>query len=190
MSFDLSKGETFDLTKAAPGLSKVSAGAGWDVKSGGTSMDLDLVAFMVGENGKLTNNKNFVFFKNKKSPCGSVASRGDNLTGAGDGDDETIDINLENVPADVKKIIIAVSIFNAAQKGQSLKSLDNAFVRIVNQDGDAELTKYNLTNFDNAGANFILGELVRNDSGWSFTAIGEPKPGELGELAESYAKVA
>ncbi len=190
MSFNLSKGECFDLTKAAPGLSKVYAGAGWDVKSGGPTMDLDLVAFLVDANGKLSNEKNFIYFNNKKSPCGSVASRGDNLTGAGEGDDETLDINLASIPTDVSKVIIAVSIYNAAAKGQSLKNLDNAFVRIVNAEGDVELTKYNLTNFDNAGANFILGELVRGADGWSFTAIGEPKPGELGELAQSYSAAA
>lgn len=187
---NLSKGETFDLSKAAPGLSKVYAGAGWDVKAGGPTMDLDLCAFLVDANGKMSNDKNFVFFNNKKSPCGSVASRGDNLTGAGDGDDEVLDINLGTVPADVSKIIIAVSIYNAASKGQSLKSLDNAFVRIVNAEGDAELAKYNLTNFENASANFVLGELVRGDAGWSFTAIGEPKAGELGELAQSFSAAA
>ncbi len=190
MSFNLTKGESFDISKAAPGLKKVFAGAGWDVKSGGPTIDVDLVAFLVNAEGKLSDQKNFVFFNNKKSVCGSVASRGDNLTGAGEGDDEVIDINLEAVPTDVAKIIVGVSIYNAAQKGQSLKSLDNAFVRIVNAEGDVELTKYNLTNFDNAGANFILGELVRTESGWSFTAIGEPKPGELGDLAGSYAAAA
>lgn len=187
---NLSKGESFDLTKAAPGLSKVYAGAGWDVKAGGPTMDLDLCAFLVDANGKLTDDKNFVFFNNKKSLCGSVSSRGDNLTGAGDGDDEVLDINLANVPEAVKKIVIAVSIYNAAAKGQALKNLDNAFVRIVNAEGDVELTKYNLTNFDNAGANFVLGELIRGDAGWSFTAIGEPKPGELGDLATSYKAAA
>lgn len=186
-SFNLSKGETFDIAKSAPGLTSVFAGAGWDVKDGGPTMDLDLVAFLVDENGKMADAKNFVYFNNKKSPCGSVASRGDNLTGAGEGDDEVLDINLEQVPASVKKIVVAVSIYNAASKGQSLKNLDNAFVRIVNATDQAELTKYNLTNFDNASANFVLGELVRSEGGWSFTAIGEPKDGELGELAQSYS---
>lgn len=189
-SFNLSKGETFDIAKAAPSLTKLFAGAGWDVKSGGPTMDLDLCAFMVDENGKMVDTKNFIYFNNKKSPCGSVASRGDNLTGAGEGDDEVIDIDLEKVPTTVKKIVLAVSIYNAASKGQSLKSLDNAFVRIVNATDQAELTKYNLTNFDNASANFVLGELVRGDAGWSFTAIGEPKAGELGELAQSYSQAA
>jgi tellurium resistance protein TerD len=190
MSFNLSKGETFDIAKAAPGLTKVAAGAGWDVKTGGPSMDLDLCAFLVDENGKMSDAKQFVYFNNKKSPCGSVASRGDNLTGAGEGDDEVLDIDLSAVPAAVKKIVIAVSIYNAKSKGQSLKSLDNAFVRIVDATNQTELTKYDLTNFDNAEANFVLGELTRNDSGWGFTAIGEPKAGELGELAQSYSQAA
>lgn len=190
MSFNLSKGETFDLTKAAPGLSKVFAGAGWDVKTGGPTMDLDLCAFLVNADNKLESAQNFVYFNNKKSPCGSVASRGDNLTGEGEGDDEVIDINLETLPTSVTKVILAVSIYNAASKGQSLKNLDNAFVRIVNTADQTELAKYDLTNFENAGANFILGELVRSTSGWDFKAVGEPKPGELGELAQSYAKAA
>src|SRR4051794_37454807 len=107
-SFNLSKGETFDLSKAVPSLSKVYAGAGWDVKEDGPTMDLDLVAFMVDENGHLKNKKNFIYFNNKKSPDGSVASRGDNLTGEGDGDDEVIDIDLGKVSSDVKKIVLAV----------------------------------------------------------------------------------
>ncbi len=190
MSINLTKGEAINLTKAAPGLKTVAAAAGWDVKSGGASMDLDLVAFMVNAEGKLANEKNFVYFGNKKSPCGSVASRGDNLTGAGEGDDETIDINLDAVPADVTKIVVAVSIYQAAQKGQSLKSLDNAFVRIVNTADSAQLAKYDLTNFENAGANFVLGELTRVEGEWSFTAVGEPKAGELGELVESFKAAA
>lgn len=189
-SFNLSKGEVFDITKAAPALTQLYAGAGWDVKSGGPSMDVDLCAFLLDENNKLQDNKNFVYFNNKTSMCGSVKSRGDNLTGAGEGDDEVVDMDLSKVPVEIKRIVIAISIYNAASKGQSLKSLDNAYVRIVNKEGDAELVKYNLTNFDNAGANFILGELIRTDSGWSFVAVGEPKPGELGELVTSYAMAA
>ncbi len=190
MSINLSKGESFDLAKAAPGLAKVFAGAGWDVKDNGPTMDLDLCAFLVDTNGKLSTDKNFVFFNNKTSPCGGVASRGDNLTGAGEGDDEVLDIDLSKVPSDIAKIVVAVSIYNAASKGQSLKNLDNAYVRIVNATDNTELTKYSLTNFENAGANFILGELVRNGSDWTFTAVGEPKPGELGELIDSYKAAA
>lgn len=187
---NLSKGETIDLTKAAPGLTKVFAGAGWDVKTGGPTMDVDLIAFLVDANGKLTQDANFVYFNNKKSACGSVASRGDNLTGAGEGDDEVIDINLETVPADVSKIVLAVSIYQAASKGQSLKSLDNAFVRIVDATSQTELAKYSLTNFESANANFILGNLSRDGANWSFTAVGEPKDGELAELVTVYKQAA
>lgn len=189
-AFNMTKGDTLDLSKGTPGLSKVFAGAGWDVKAGGPTMDLDLCAFLLGEDGKLSDGKNFVYFNNKKSPCGSVSSRGDNLTGEGDGDDEVLDIELDKVPVNVKEIVIAVSIFKAKEKGQSLKSLDNAFVRIVNNADQVELAKYNISNFDNASANFVLGKLTRGADGWSFTAIGEPQPGELGELATTYQKAA
>lgn len=186
---NLTKGESLNLTKAAPTLTKVTAGAGWDVAANGPSMDLDLVAFMLTQ-GKLAKDQNFIYFGNKTSPCGSVASSGDNLTGVGEGDDETLSIDLSKVPADVDQIDIAVSIYQAKQKGQSLKSLQNAHVRIVNTDGNAEMAKFNITNFDNAEANFVLGSLKRDSAEWTFVAVGEPKQGELQELVNVYKAAA
>src|SRR3954451_9101151 len=134
----MTKGETVSLTKKAPGLAKVFAGAGWDPKQGKT-MDLDLAAFLLDANGKLSGKGNFVYFGSKTSACGSVASQGDNLTGDGDGDDEVIKVNLATVPAGISEILFVASIYQAAQKGQSLKDLDNAFIRIVNEEGQQEI---------------------------------------------------
>lgn len=181
----MSKGESVSLTKKAPGLTKVFAGAGWDVKKDGPEMDLDLAAFLLDSNGKLAGG-NFVFYNNKTSACGSVASTGDNLTGEGDGDDEVINVNLTTIPAGINEVLFVASIFKAAERGQSLKNLDNAHIRIVNADGEAELAKYNISNLDNAGATFVLGKLVRDGADWNFVAVGEPEAAELGSLATRF----
>lgn len=181
----LTKGETVNLTKKAPGLKKVAAAAGWDVKANGPSMDLDLAAFLL-VNGKVRGKGDFVYFAAKTSGDGSTASRGDNLTGEGEGDDETIDVNLEKVSAEVTEIVFVASIYQAAQKGQSLKNLDNAFIRIYNAEGGAELAKFDISHMDHAGASFTLGKLVRDADGWHFTAIGTPEMGDLSHYTQQY----
>lgn len=181
----MTKGESVSLTKKAPGLTKVFAGAGWDAKQQGKSMDLDLAAFLLGQDGKLKGKGDFVYFGHKTSQCGSVSSRGDNLTGDGDGDDEVIDVNLSTVPGGISEIVFVASIYQAAQKGQSLKDLDNAFIRIVNAEDQQEMAHYKIT-ADLQGASFVLGKLVREGSDWNFVAIGTAEAGELGTLATRY----
>ena len=181
----MTKGESVSLTKKAPGLTKVFAGAGWDVKKDGKSMDLDLAAFLLGQDGKLKGKGDFVYFGSQTSQCKSVASREDNLTGDGDGDDEVIDVNLSTLPEGIAEIIFVASIYDAAKKGQSLKDLDNAFIRIVNAENQQELANYKIT-ADLQGASFVLGKLVREGSDWNFVAIGTPEAGELGSLATRY----
>lgn len=182
----MTKGETVSLSKKAPGLTKVFAGAGWDMKNEGASMDLDLAAFMLDSNNQLQGKGNFVYFGNKTSADGSTASRGDNLTGAGEGDDEVIDVDLLKVSPDVAKIRFVASIYQGKSKGQSLKDLDNAFIRIVNAADNAELANYKITDTDSSHETFILGELVRDGADWSFKAIGEADAGELGTLATGF----
>lgn len=115
----MAKGESVSLTKKTPGLTKVFAGAGWDVKKAGATMDLDLAPFMPDTNGKLSGEG---YFGNKASACGSVASQGDSLTGAGEGDDEVIDVNLTAAPTGIQEVLFVASIYQAAQKGQSLSA--------------------------------------------------------------------
>jgi tellurium resistance protein TerD len=182
----MAKGESISLTKKAPGLTKVFAGAGWDMKKEGASMDLDLAAFLLDANGKLNGKGNFVYFGHKVSDCKSVASRGDNLTGAGEGDDEVVDVNLSTVPADVNEILFVASIYQGKQKGQSLRDLDNAFIRIVNAENQQELANYKITDTDSSHESFILGKLIRDGADWNFVAIGEPEAAELGGLATRY----
>jgi tellurium resistance protein TerD len=125
------------------------------VKSGGKTMDLDLAAFLLDSNEKLNGKGNFVYFGNKASACGSVASQGDNMTG--DGDDEVIKVNLASVPADVKEVLFVASIYQAQQKGQSLKDLDNAHIRIVNEEGQQEIANDKISGIQATGASFVLG---------------------------------
>lgn len=182
----MSKGESVSLTKKSPGLTKVFAGAGWDMKKAGATMDLDLAAFMLDTNGKLSGKGYFVYFSNKASVCGSVASQGDNLTGVGDGDDEVIDVNLSTVPSGIAEILFVASIYQGKQKGQSLKDLDNAFIRIVNADNQQELANFKISDTNSDHESFILGKLVRDGTDWNFVAIGEAESAELGGLATRY----
>jgi len=182
----MTKGETVSLTKKAPGLTKVFAGAGWDMKKEGATMDLDLAAFLLDANDKLNGKGNFVYFGNKTSDCGSVASRGDNLTGEGEGDDEVIDVNLATVPTSVTTIIFVASIYQGKSKGQSLKDLDNAFIRIVNAENQQELTSFKISDTDSNHESFVLGKLVRDGADWNFVAVGEADASELGGFATRF----
>lgn len=182
----MTKGDVVSLTKKSPGLTKVFAGAGWDAKQEGKSMDLDLAAFLLDANGKVSGKGYFVYYGNKVSACGSVASRGDNLTGAGEGDDEVIDVNLSTIPTGIVEIVFVASIYQGKQKGQSLKDLDNAFIRIVNASTQVELANYKITDTDGSHESFILGKLVRDGVDWNFVAVGEKEDGELGILATRF----
>lgn len=125
----LFKGQKVDLTKGNPGLSKIVVGLGWDVNKydGGAAFDLDAAAFMLGANGKVQNDSDFVFYNNLKHSSGSVQHMGDNLTGAGDGDDEQIKIDLSKIPANIEKIAFTVTIHEAEQRRQNFGQVSNAF---------------------------------------------------------------
>ncbi|MET9936149.1 TerD family protein, partial [Streptomyces sp. NPDC006324] len=146
MGVSLSKGGNVSLTKEAPGLTAVTVGLGWDVRTTtGTDFDLDASAILVSEAGKVRNDQDFVFFNNLKSADGSVEHTGDNLTGEGEGDDEQVKVDLAGVPADVAKIVFPVSIYDAENRQQSFGQVRNAFIRVVNQAGGAEIARYDLS---------------------------------------------
>lgn len=189
----MTKGDIVSLAKAAPTLTNLFVGAGWDAKKGGATMDLDLAAFMLDGHNRLPGKGYFVYYNNQKSACGSVASRGDNLTGdesenVGDdkGDDEVIDVNLTTIPKGISQILFVASIYQGKRKGQSLKDLDNAFIRIVNNTDQKELANYKISDTDSGHETFILGKLVRNEASWDFVAVGEADAEELGGLATRY----
>jgi tellurium resistance protein TerD len=181
MGVSLTKGANVDLTKqvaadnpSAPPLTAVMVGLGWDVRTTtGTDFDLDASAALVGANGKVASDDDYVFFNNTKSADGSVSHTGDNLTGQGDGDDEKILVNLATVPANVEKIVFPVAIYDAANRGQNFGQVRGAFIRIVNEADNVEIARYDLSEDAATETAMVFGELYRHDDGWKFRAIGQ-----------------
>ncbi len=174
MGVSLSKGGNVSLTKEAPGLTAVTVGLGWDVRTTtGTDFDLDASAIMLTSSGKAVSDAHFVFFNNLKSPDGSVEHTGDNLTGEGEGDDEALKVNLAGVPTEVDRVVFAVSIYDADTRGQSFGQVRNAFIRVVNQAGGTEIARYDLTEDASTETAMVFGELYRSGSDWKFRAVGQ-----------------
>ena len=187
MSVSLSKGGNVSLSKEAPGLSKVLVGLGWDVRAtDGAAFDLDASAFLLNEAGKVRGDSDFIFYNNLTSADGSVQHTGDNTTGEGDGDDEAIRVNLAQVPADVAKIAVAVTIHDAAARSQSFGQVTGAFIRVVNDDNNVEITRYDLSEDASTETAMVFGELYRNGAEWKFRAVGQGFNGGLGPLAAGY----
>ena len=174
MGVSLSKGGNVSLTKEAPGLTAVIVGLGWDVRTTtGTDFDLDASALLLNNTGKVANDQNFVFFNNLKSPDGSVEHTGDNLTGEGDGDDESLLVDLSKVPPQCDKIVFPVSIHMADERGQTFGQVSNAFIRVVNQADGQELARYDLSEDASTETAMIFGELYRYQGEWKFRAVGQ-----------------
>jgi tellurium resistance protein TerD len=187
MSVSLSKGGNVSLSKEAPGLTAVNVGLGWDARTtSGTDFDLDASALMVDTSGKILSDANFVFFNNLKSPDGSVEHTGDNLTGEGEGDDEMIKVHLAQVPPEVDKIVFAVSIYDAEKRSQSFGQVRNAFIRVVNQAGEAEIARYDLSEDASTETAMIFGEVYRNGAEWKFRAVGQGYSTGLSGIARDY----
>ena len=188
MAVSLKKGQKVDLTKTNPGLKEVMIGLGWDVKryDGGKDFDLDASVFMLGDNGKVPSDAEFIFYGNKKHSSGSVEHMGDNLTGAGEGDDEQIKINLATVPANIQKIDFTVTIYEAEERNQNFGQVENAFIRVVNAANGEELIRYDLTEDFSIETAIVVGELYRHGSEWKFNAIGSGFEGGLASLGRNY----
>ncbi|MCX4822843.1 TerD family protein [Streptomyces sp. NBC_01142] len=187
MGVSLSKGGNVSLTKAAPNLTAVTVGLGWDVRTTtGNDFDLDASALLTNAEGKVANDGNFVFFNNLRSPDGSVEHTGDNLTGEGEGDDEQIKVNLAGVPAEVDKIVFPVSIYEAESRQQSFGQVRNAFIRVVNQADNNELARYDLSEDASTETAMVFGELYRNGAEWKFRAIGQGYASGLRGIAQDF----
>ncbi|MDR0549138.1 MAG: TerD family protein [Deltaproteobacteria bacterium] len=187
MAVSLSKGGNVSLSKEAPGLKAVLVGLGWDARAtDGAAFDLDASAFLLNKDGKTRSNNDFIFYNQLKSSDGSVEHMGDNLTGAGDGDDEVIKINLDKLPADVEKISVSVTIHEAEQRRQNFGQVSNAFIRVVNQDGGQEIARFDLSEDMSTETAMIFGEIYRNGADWKFKAIGQGFAGGLGPLAKNF----
>jgi tellurium resistance protein TerD len=187
MAISLSKGGNVNLSKEAPGLNKILVGLGWDARAtDGAAFDLDASAFLVKMDGKVRSDADFIFYNQPKSACGSVEHTGDNKTGAGEGDDEAIKITLSTIPADLDKIVFAVTIHDAEARRQNFGQVSHAYIRIVNEDGGAEIARYDLSEDASTETAMIFGEIYRVGSDWKFKAVGQGFAGGLAPLATSF----
>lgn len=187
MTVSLTKGANVSLSKEAPGLRSVRVGLGWDTRvTDGTGFDLDASAFLLGENGQVRSDADFVFFNNLNGAGGAVVHQGDNLTGVGEGDDEVITVALDQLPADLSKLSFTVTIYEADVRRQNFGMVSNAFIRVVNGDGGAEIARYDLSEDASTDTAMIFGELYRHGGEWKFRAIGQGFAGGLSPLARSF----
>ncbi len=188
MPISLQKGQKVSLTKGNPGLTNVMVGLGWDVNQydTGGDFDLDTSAFLLTDTGKVSRPEDFVFYGNQNHPSGSVQHMGDNTTGAGDGDDEQIKINLAAVPANITKITFTVTIYDADNRCQNFGQVNNAFIRICNEATGEEILRYDLGEDFSIETAAVFGELYKNNGEWKFNAIGSGYQGGLAALCASY----
>lgn len=188
MPVSLKKGQKVSITKDNPGLSKLLVGIGWDLNmfDTGGDFDLDAQAFMLGDSGKVTKQDDFIFFGNLKHPSGAVEHMGDNQTGAGEGDDEVIRVELSAVPAEITRIVFTVTIYDAEERRQNFGQVANAFVRIVDELKGEEILRYDLGEDFSIETAAVFGELYKHNSEWKFNAIGSGYQGGLAAMCESY----
>ncbi|WP_106398280.1 TerD family protein [Actinocorallia populi] len=187
MPVSLSKGGNVSLSKEAPGLTSVIVGLGWDVRTTtGTDFDLDASAIVVDAAGKVLSDGHFVFFNNLKTPDGAVEHTGDNLTGAGEGDDEQVKVDLVGLPPNAERIVFPVSIYDGANRGQSFGQVRNAFIRVLNAAGGTEIARYDLTEDASTETAMIFGELYRNGAEWKFRAVGQGYASGLQGIAQDF----
>jgi tellurium resistance protein TerD len=187
VSVTLTKGGNVSLSKMAPALTSVAVGLGWDVRTTtGTDFDLDASALLCGAGGKVVDDRHFVFFNNLTSPDGAVEHTGDNLTGEGEGDDETINVNLVGLAAGVDKVVFPVSIYDAQARSQSFGQVMNAYIRVVDRATSAELARYDLSEDASTETAMIFGELYRHGGEWKFRAIGQGYASGLRGIAQDY----
>ncbi|MCM2394209.1 TerD family protein [Streptomyces albipurpureus] len=187
MAVSLTKGGNVSLTKEAPGLTAVTVGLGWDVRTTtGTDFDLDASAIGVNPAGKVASDNHFIFFNNRATPDQTIVHTGDNRTGEGGGDDEQINVNLAGLPVDVDKIVFPVSIYDAVTRSQNFGQVRNAYIRILNQAGGAEIARYDLSEDAAVETAMVFGELYRNGAEWKFRAVGQGYAAGLEGIARDF----
>ncbi|MBF0413270.1 MAG: TerD family protein [Desulfamplus sp.] len=190
MTVSLSKGGRISLSKEAPGLSKIYIGLGWDCRTtDGAPFDLDTSVFLLNASGKVRNDGDFVFYGNLKAIDGAVEHLGDNLTGAGEGDDEVIKVNFAQLDAsasDVEKIALVVTIHEAETRKQNFGQVNNAFIRILNDDNQTEIVRYDLSEDFSMETALVFGEIYKKGGEWRFTAVGQGYAGGLAAACKDY----
>jgi tellurium resistance protein TerD len=187
VAISLSKGGNVSLTKEAPGLQKVTVGLGWDARTtDGQPFDLDASAIGVDANGRVLSDQHFVFFNNTRSPDGAIEHSGDNVTGEGADDDEQIRVDLTGAPAALDRVVFPVSIYDAETRGQNFGQVRNAFIRVINQAGEAEIARYDLSEDASTETAMVFGEVYRNGAEWKFRAVGQGYASGLAGIARDF----
>lgn len=186
MGINLQKGQKIDLTKGGTGLSRIMAGLGWDEvprQRGGffapqpQPIDCDASVILCGADGKIVNrnnvNESCVYFGNLRHYSGAIIHQGDNLTGAGEGDDEQIMVDISKLPLNVEKVVFVVNIYDANIKGQHFGMIANAFIRLVDMSNNNEICRFNLSENYNNMTGLVVGEIYKKNGEWKFNAIGQ-----------------
>lgn len=188
MGITLAKGQKVSLTKGNPGLKNILVGLGWDTNKydGGYDFDLDASAFLLGSNDKVTTDTDFIFYNNPKHSSSSVEYLGDNRTGAGDGDDEQIQLHLSLVPEHINKIAFTVTIHEAMERRQNFGQVNNSYIRVVNKDTNEELLKYELSEDFSIETALVVAEIYRHNGEWKFNALGSGFEGGLEALCRNF----
>ena len=187
MSVSLSKGGNVSLAKADPTMTKVLVGLGWDPRAtDGQDFDLDASAFLLDSTGKVRGDNDFIFYNNLSDAAQSVVHAGDNRTGAGDGDDESLKVDLTKIPAEVDKIAFTVTIHDAEARRQSFGQVGGAFIRLVNDATGVEVARYDLSEDASTETAMIFGELYRHNNEWKFRAVGQGYAGGLKAMCDQY----
>lgn len=187
MAINLQKGGNINLNKEAPNLTKIHLGLGWNVRTtSGAPFDLDGSAFLLDASGKVRSDADFIFYNQNKSDNGSVTHVGDNRTGEGDGDDEAITIDLNNIPASVDKVAITVTIHDADVRQQNFGQVSNAYIRCLNAESNVEVARFDLSEDASVETAMIFGEVYRYQGEWKFRAVGQGFKGGLSALAQHF----
>ena len=187
MAISLNKGGNLSLSKTDPTLVRILIGLGWDERAtDGASFDLDASAFLLTASGKVRGDHDFIFYNQLKSQDGSVEHTGDNRSGQGDGDDESLVVDLSKVSPEIEKIGITVTIHDAQSRGQNFGQIANAFIRVVNQDSGIEIVRFDLAEDYSTETAMVFGEVYRHNGEWKFRAVGQGYAGGLAAMCQQY----
>lgn len=188
MAITLAKGQKIDLTKSNPGLKKVRIGLGWDTNkyTGGQDFDLDVSVFALGADEKVTSESDLIFYNQPKHPSGGIIHTGDNRTGDGQGDDESVLVELQKLPEAIRSIAFTVTIHEAAARSQNFGMVSNAYVRVINEETNEELMRYDLQDDFSLETALVVAKIYRKDSEWKFGAEGQGFVEGLGKLCSHF----
>lgn len=185
ITLNLNKNDILDLTKRNPGLKSVILGAGWDVSNNGSDFDLDIAAFLLDSNNKFNSVENIIFFNNKQGQ--GIYLSGDNRTGAGEGDDERIAIELDRINPSIMKIVFIVTIHNAQARRQTFGMVNNSYIRLLDvAQNEKEICRFNLKENGSTATSVLFAELNREGAEWQFKAVGEGKIADLNGILALY----